>query len=347
MKRSHIIIILTILLAGVTSARTWVNNKGVEIEAEYVSSDSTHVSFKLKGKVISYPLTQLSENDQDWIKTQTELNKKKNEEKLEGLLGFRDNVPIDGRLFPVDADYFKERTRKSCVKACEAGAASNTGKLEDWIKRNDDKDRCIIYCPPSYDGSEAYGLYLHVHSGSNGFLKKEWFPLFDRLKLIAVSANDAGNYVTGSKKDENPYIRRVFLSISALATVEKHYKIDPTRRIVGGTSGGGHMSFLTASLFPELFKGALSSAAQSYMPGHFPGLTIKDFKRKDRKTLKWVVVSGNKDRNYQEILKTSKVWEANRLNYRFLDVPGMGHQPYTVEPFEEALKWIGITEEKK
>jgi hypothetical protein len=102
------------------------------------------------------------------------------------------------------------------------------------------------------------------------------------------------------------------------------------------------MAFLTAAMYPELFQGAISAAAQSYLPGHFPGMELGDFTRGERKELKWVVVSGEKDRNYQEILKTGAVWEENRMQYRFIDVPGRGHSPCGAEDLKEALNWIGI-----
>jgi len=91
---------------------------------------------------------------------------------------------------------------------------------------------------------------------------------------------------------------------------------------------------------------SLSHAAQSYLPvhgcGHFPGLELANFKSKDLRGHKWCVISGNKDKNYQEILKSTKEWEKNRLDYRFCDVPGMGHKNAAPEKLEEALKWAGM-----
>lgn len=37
-----------------------------------------------------------------------------------------------------------------------------------------------------------------------------------------------------------------------------------------------------------------------------------------------MMASSNKDYNYQEILKTSKRWRSNRMQYEFMDVKGMG-----------------------
>ena len=54
------------------------------------------------------------------------------------------------------------------------------------------------------------------------------------------------------------------------------------------------------------------------------------------------MISGDKDQNHQEILKSSKEWEDGRFAYRFFDVPGMGHTNALPEKLEEALRWIGV-----
>lgn len=55
-----------------------------------------------------------------------------------------------------------------------------------------------------------------------------------------------------------------------------------------------------------------------------------------------MVISGDKDQNYKEILKTSEQWKSARANYRFIDVPGMGHTNASPEKIEEALDmgWV-------
>ena len=104
---------------------------------------------------------------------------------------------------------------------------------------------------------------------------------------------------------------------------------------------------LTHAMFPQWFKASISHAAQSYLPsgstsGHFPGLDQRDITGKECKDHKWVVISGDKDFNYQEILKTGKLWEDARANYRFMDVPGMGHTNASPDKLAEAIKWIGF-----
>ena len=101
------------------------------------------------------------------------------------------------------------------------------------------------------------------------------------------------------------------------------------------------MAFFTQMLFPEMFKGAVSHAAQSYLPGHFPGYDLNDCRKGQRRSkVKWAVVSGNKDYNYKEIQDTSKVWKDNSMPYRFFDVSGMGHTVAPAKEFKEILIWI-------
>jgi len=328
--------ILSLLMLLPLSARTWTNSDGKTIEADFVSADQTSVALIMNGKEIKYPLAKLSAADQDWIKAQNPAKKPPAEVKT-GLLK---DIPISSSLYPEIDDHFKDSTRKASIKAFEGGAFDHDKKrLTDWSVRDPQNDRCDIYVPASYDGSEPYGLVLYIDAGVRPNFRSDWAGVFDKIKLIFVGAHGVSN--------NTAMPRRVLLSIDALATVEKHYKIDPARRVVTGMSGGGHMSMLTAALYPELFKGAVSYAAQSYLPGagtfgHFPGFDLSDFKSRERKKMKWVVISGDKDKNYEEILTTSKDWKNARLDYRFIDVPGMGHSLAAAADLKTALDWIGL-----
>lgn len=322
---------------SIAAARPWTNAEGKTLEAEYVSSDATTVTLKMQGREIPYPLAKLSQADRDFVAGQAAVAASR----PAAATGVRSGVKIDARFFPVAQDAFKDRDRKTVLEAFKGGAYpdSNRGTPDEWLKRDEEKDVCRMYVPASYDGSTAYGLLLYINSGPSGEIPPQWRGVLDELKLIAVGADGVGN--------DQPMIRRVLRSMDALATVEKHYKIDPKRRVVTGCSGGGHMAMLTAAMYPEDFLGAISHAAQSYLPqedtlGHFPGLVLRDFKRGARGKLKWIVVSGDKDFNYAEIQKTSRQWEEARLTYRFLDVPGMGHVNAAAGPMKEALQWVGL-----
>ncbi len=157
--------------------------------------------------------------------------------------------------------------------------------------------------------------------------------------MIYVSPKGTANH--------QPMLRRVKLAVDALASVQATWKTDPKRTVVGGLSGGGHMAMLTHAMFPEMFVASVSHAAQSYLPqdgtcGHFPGLDVSDLKSRNLKGHKWCVISGDKDFNYQEILTSSTPWDSNRIDYRFFDIPSMGHVNAAPDKLEEALKWIGM-----
>lgn len=330
--------LLSLCAGGLASARPWTNTEGKTIEAEYVSHTSTAVVLSINGKQVTYATDKLSQADRDYL---AGLDAAPAVPKGPVVKGKREGLKFTTYLFPTWEDYYKDRDRKSVLKGFENGAFNNTqwGKTEEWLKRDAEKDTYRMVVPPSYDGTQPYGLLLYINSGDPGSIPEQWHPLLDEMKLIAVAAENIGN--------NHPMMRRVQWSMDALANVEKEYRIDPARRVVTGISGGGHMAMLTAAMYPEHFAGAISHAAQSYLPdargfGHFPGLELSDFKSKERKKLKWMVISGDKDQNYQTIIQTSKEWDAANLNYRFLDVPGMGHVPAAAAPMKEALEWIGL-----
>ncbi|QQL45492.1 alpha/beta hydrolase-fold protein [Sulfuriroseicoccus oceanibius] len=340
MKRLLLLTAVAAITAAPLHARTWTNADGKSINAEFVRLEGDdQIVINMRGKDYTVPLAKFSEADQQWVAEY----KQAQTEKLKGMVGRMDHKPIDTRLFPEWKEYYKTSDRRDVLTAFENGAWDDIKKSspEQWMARDLEKDTCSIYVPPSYDGSEPYGLYLNIHSGDNAYIDRAWHPIFDEMKVIAVSVNGAGN--------NQAMLRRICLSIDAYTMIERDYKIDPERRVVGGGSGGGHMAFFTAAMFPDKFVGALSYAAQSYLPGnhlrmssHFSGLTEKDFTRGKRKEIKWMVVSGDKDYNYQHILNTSKDWHRNRMQYQFMDIKGMGHSYPSVENFRKALEWVGM-----
>lgn len=320
------------------SARPWTNRSGKTIEADYVSHTDAGVVLLINGKPVTYPIDNLSDADRAFLASMAAAPPAPAVQPKTGKLT---GLKFTSRLFPDPDGYYKDSDRKAIRRAFEDGAFpdSNKGDPAEWLKPDPEKDGYRLYVPAAYDGSEPYGLLLHINSGDPGGIPDAWLPLCDELKLIAVSADHIGN--------NHPMLRRVQCSMDAIANTEKTYRIDPARRVVTGLSGGGHMAMLTAAMYPDYFRGAISHAAQSYLPikgkGHFPGLAVSDFKSSARRHLRWIVISGDKDKNYQEILSSGKEWEDEKLTYRFLDVPGMAHTTAAIEPMREALVWVGMT----
>ena len=262
----------------------------------------------------------------------------------EPQLGLNANFKIDKKLFPKTKDYFKKGASKKVYRAYDRGnvskswGAANKYPPKQCIEYNQAEATAVIYVPKSYDGTQKFGIYIHNSPGNRGIKPSQgWRNIMDKLKLIYISPNKASN--------GTPSWRRIVLAMDAMASVKAHYKIDDARVFVGGFSGGGHVGMMCQMLYPEYFQGAISHAAQSYLPvrssGHFPGLTLSDAKKSPRRKKKWIVISGNKDKNYKEILKTSKEWKRYKFKYKFINVKGMGHSNAPAKALEEALLWSG------
>jgi predicted esterase len=331
---------LALLLSLPLSAREWTNQNGQKIEADYVSCDGTTVVLKRNGKEIGYAITKLSAADQAFIKEQTAAKPAP----TAAATGWIDDFAITKPAFAEAKLYLTHRNAKAIYQAFAKGDfppgwSTNKKDVKAEFAYDAAAAKTIVYVPASYDGSRPFGVYLHVSPGDGGEQIRDYEPVMDRLNLIYISPKGTSN--------EQPMLRRVKLAVDALSAVRAQYRTDPKRIGVGGYSGGGHMSMLIHAMFPETFMGSVSHAAQSYLPkpggcGHFPGLEVRDLKSGDLKDHKWCVISGDQDQNYAEIQKTSKEWETNRMNYKFFDVPGMGHSNAAPERLEEALKWIGL-----
>ncbi|MFC7337331.1 hypothetical protein ACFQY0_09105 [Haloferula chungangensis] len=340
---STLILLATSSLAG---ARPWTDTQGRVIEAEFVSSDGKSVVIAKGGKEFTLPIERLSEADQKWLAEQSAAGSE--EETKEGTpegqgkqTGLISDHPVSV-LFRNSPDEWAEGKAASACSREEKFSTpldkKNQQGFEDCVSAPD--QRCMVYIPASYDGSEAYGVYLHISPGNGGSIPKEYYPIFDKLKIIAVSAHSTSN--------QHAHWERVSRSMNALATVRAEWKTDPNRTYVGGLSGGGHMAFLTQALFSSEFRGAISHAAQSYPPGpnyneggHFGPISPSDFRRGRRAQNYWLIFMGTEDkRNYPEIAKTEGDWKALPVTYRCVEIEGHGHKIAPPKEFEEGLAWL-------
>lgn len=262
--------------------------------------------------------------------------------------GLMNDYAISAKLFPSTVDYFKAPVPGEMYRAFKSGnvpsawVEMNRLPPEECVEFDPKEHSTVLFVPKSYDGGEPFGVYVHVSPGVGGLKPDaEYQAVMEKLKLILVSPNKAGN--------SESLWRRVALAMDSLATVCANYRVASNRVFVGGLSGGGHIAFVCHMLYPERFQGAVSHAAQSYLPtsgssGHFPGLDLSDARSSPRRDRRWVIISGPKDRNYQEILKTNPPWTAAKIPFRFIDVPDMGHQKAPAPALEEALVWIAGNE---
>lgn len=268
----------------------------------------------------------------------------------EPQIGLNIDFPIDTKMYKTTKEYFEAKIPKKVYNAYKDGKVpsswnANGMSPEECIEYDPTEHTSLIYVPESYDGTSKFGIYLHNSPGKRGIMPaKDWQTLMDKLKLIYISPHKTEN--------SSPSWRRIVLATDSLATVKAHYKIDDNRVYVGGLSGGGHIGMMCQMIYPEHFQGAISHAAQSYLPsknssGHFPGLSLSDAQSGLRKDRKWAVISGSKDANYKAILETSKEWQKGTFLYKFFDVKDMSHQNAPVAALEDALVWMGAEQQSK
>jgi predicted esterase len=341
MQKITITISLVSLVFGcpIIEAREWVNLDGQKIQADYVRANEVDVTLKMNAKEIQYPIQKLSEKDQQFIKDQLSAPAIANPSNF--TKGWIDDFPIKPSYNDPQA-YLTHKNTKAVYRAFADGEypkewSSGKRDAKTEFAYDESKATAYVYVPSGYDATKPYGIYLHISSVDQGAKCSSYAPVMERLQLIYVGAKGASN--------DQPMLRRIRLSFDAVQSVIATHKIDLKRVSVGGLSGGGHMAMLTHAMFPETFMGSVSHAAQSYLPtgssvGHFPGLEIGDLKSGVLKDHKWCVISGDRDKNYGEIKTTSELWEKERLNYRFIDVAGMGHASASADSLEEALKWL-------
>ena len=209
-----------------------------------------------------------------------------------------------------------------------------------------------LYVPKTYDGAEDYGVFVFVDPGGDGRIAPVWRELVDKHKLIWIGPNGAGNV-------RATWVR-IGLALDAAEHVRLNYKIDPRRVYIGGVSGGGRISSISAIGFPEVFSGGLYIVGCNFyrdlpatdQPGRFRPKTFSPPPAKQLAHAKaqgrYVFLTGETDINRHET-------KANEAGYRrdgfrntvYLEVPGMGHQLPSPEWLEKGLAFLDSMPDEK
>ena len=112
-----------------------------------------------------------------------------------------------------------------------------------------DAETYEIYVPPDYDGSEPYGLLVHIDASNNGGVRGPWTDILDSQKVIWIGGKQVGNSI-------NVDIRMGKSVLGAWRMMEL-FNIDTTRVYGTGTSGGGRTGTMMTMLHPSLFAGGM------------------------------------------------------------------------------------------
>jgi predicted esterase len=266
----------------------------------------------------------------------------RSEEKKNYRTGIIPDFGLKTRLHSNPEDYFSGSIRKKMKEYVDIKKWPDEDKKAlDSISYDISAQSAFLYVPGNYDGGDGWGLFVHISPSDKGGLPGGWDKIMEKQKMIFVSANGTQNSTST--------IKRVVMSLDAMASVRKEYKIASGRIIVSGLSGGGLMSMLTAINYPEYFEGAISHSAMVFIidqdydgiGGSFlkyiPEREIKDLAKK---SIRWAFVSGTNDYNYKHIVECMKGWNKMGFDVKFFEQPAMGHANCNEEWLDKIITWI-------
>lgn len=194
------------------------------------------------------------------------------------------------------------------------------------------QERFELYVPEGEAPPQGYGLLVFIPPWESQGLPREWLPVLDRYRLIAVTAERSGN-------SQNVLSRRVPLALSGYENVRSRYALDPRRVYVGGFSGGARVAMRTALAFPDIFHGAvLNAGSDPFGTPEVPLPAAALFDQFER-GMRLVYVTGTRDESAAATDRRSHA-SANALcvsNLVDLASRGGGHEPADARSFEHAL----------
>ncbi|MBX3741119.1 MAG: hypothetical protein KF712_09025 [Akkermansiaceae bacterium] len=337
------------ILSASAAPREWTDQAtGRKVTGEFVSLDGDQVTLLIGGKEYKMPVAKLSPDDQAYLKVVGEMPAPAPEavapQPAPAAVGKSQKVDITQKAYADWTGYYSGRfgkklkafydKSKGIVDAAEVDTGLTTETAVAWEKSAaNGTGTMILYVPPNYDGSEAFGVLVYISPGDGAVsLLPGWDNVFQEKKLIYCSPYGAGN-----KQGD---MRRIALALDSVATVRAGYKIDPNRLLVSGTSGGGAEATTIGVNYAEFL--AIDCSRGTY-PDHelcFPYLDSGDIREVARQKKRFAWVSGPKDRNYASIKGGVAAWEAAGVKSKLFEDPNQGHAAATEDLLRQAITWI-------
>ena len=199
-----------------------------------------------------------------------------------------------------------------------------------------------IRTPRDFDPSAPLGILVWVSPTPDGRIPPMFEPALDSLNLVAVGASNAGN--------QRPLSDRLQLMLDAIETARQRMTLDESRIYVTGMSGGGRCSSILQIAMPETFAGAVpivgldsyhlvpTGNGNAKWPARQGRPPTKVFAVLKQRRIR--AITGDQDFNEPEMVRRTKMMQADGIHIEIDVIPGMAHVMPTPDQFTLALDWV-------
>jgi predicted esterase len=201
-----------------------------------------------------------------------------------------------------------------------------------------------IVIPATYSTNQAWGLLVWISPGEHPDIPSSWSAVLARHHFLLVGANRAGN-------NRLP-IERCRLALDAVSNTCRRYRIEPSRILVGGFSGGARIASVLGVCYADLFSGTLCICGVDFyqsVPGPTGGFYQGTY-RPDAGILlramhqvRYVLVTGEADMNRDNTKSVAEFGfrSAGFKHVLYREVAGMGHALPESSELSAALDFLG------
>ena len=332
------------VLITCASARTWTDNKGRKIEADLLRIEGDKAILKFKGREVKYPITKLSEQDQDFI---TKWQEKHKEDAVADTPASIEvgELTLCGTTLKADGS----------INVVEEPLRENVLKKYSRASDKPTQLKIAIALPENFDPSKPqHVMWVSAAINSEEERKSGNIKAMDSYKNTAVEAGwvviaadtDLGN----PRLEDNQRSNGGDLAVhtQAIASLSKAFPGFPTWKFACcGHSGGAKASFYRMG---DLLDSKLQVVGL-YLSGCNQDMTADareetGFRKNEVRKIKVYISNGREDDistvNHAESLKRSI--RGNRYGDIRLELFDGGHRMMRGE-FKKAMEWFAETGE--
>jgi len=230
---------------------------------------------------------------------------------------FENNAPVTG---PRSGEFQASFTVTELLGATSAQYYESiipTDELIEWE----------IYVPESYKHERPAGVLVYISPTPKGSIPKQWKSLMDAHNLIWIGANRSGNRV--------PVPRRVVYALTALAAIDRNYKVDVERVYLTGFSGGGKAASVTSAQYPQIFKGAIFNCGARFWGSETPE------RLEQIVTNRYVFITGTYDHNLELTKKVFRAYQSAGVEHsKLMVIRNMTHSNPKSKYLEKAIEFL-------